>query len=113
MSAIDAGTLQNLIDDMGGDREVVRELIQSFLEEAPKLLAAGRAARMAGDVQEVQRAYHTLKSNAATFGALALAGQAREIEQAARAGTLPAAAALDAVEQGYTQARGELLAFLA
>ena len=37
--AVDEGILRTLLDDMGGDVEVVKELIQSYLGEAPRLLA--------------------------------------------------------------------------
>ncbi|MEA3143016.1 MAG: Hpt domain, partial [Thermoplasmata archaeon] len=71
MSAVDEGVLRALLDDMGGDAEVVKELVQSYLEEAPRLLAEARAALAAGDAATVQRAVHTLKSTSATFGAMA------------------------------------------
>ena len=41
-----------------------------------------------GDAEEVRRAAHTLKSNAATFGAGDLAEWSRELEAAAREGDL-------------------------
>ena len=41
--------------------------------------------------EEVRRAAHTLKSNAATFGAHALAGRSRELEDAAKRGALEGA----------------------
>ncbi|MFO1532205.1 MAG: Hpt domain-containing protein [Thermoplasmatota archaeon] len=109
MTAVDEGVLRGLLDDMGGDREVVRELIQSFLEEGPKLLAEGRAALVAGDVAEVQRAFHTLKSTAATFGAMPLADRAKEVEQAARGGALPTLQAVGEIAAMFEAAKAELL----
>jgi HPt (histidine-containing phosphotransfer) domain-containing protein len=112
MTAVNESVLRSLLEDMGGDVEVVGELIQSFLEEGPKLLAEGRAAQVAGDVGEVQRAYHTLKSTAATFGAEALAARAKDVEQAARGGAMPTAAEMAAIEAMFEAAKQELVARL-
>ena len=111
--AVDEGTLRGLLDDMGGDREVVKELIQSFLEEGPKLLAEGRAALMAGDTAEVQRAYHTLKSTAATFGAMTLANRAKDVEQMARSGAMPSLEDVGEIDAMFEAAKAELLLRLA
>lgn len=107
--AIDEGVLRGLLDDMGGDREVVKELIQSFLEEGPKLLAEGRAALLAGDTPTVHRAFHTLKSTAATFGAMALSAAAKDIEQGAKGGKMPEMAVVAETDRLFDAARAELL----
>jgi len=112
MTAVDEGTLRGLLDDMGGDVEVLRELIQSYLEEAPKLLGAARAAVLAGDLAEAERAVHTLKSTSATFGAHALSERSRESEVAARAGTLPSLERVDELARLFEAVRKELLARL-
>jgi histidine phosphotransfer protein HptB len=112
VTAVDEGALRALVDDLGGDTEAVKELVQSFLEEAPRLVAQAREAAGRGDAAGVQRAFHTLKGMAATFGALALSGHAREAEQAARAGRLPTQADLDRAESLLAAVRKELLARL-
>ena len=109
MSAVDEAVLRALLDDMGGDVEVVKELVQSYLEEAPRLLAEARTALTAGDAPTLQRAVHTLKSTSATFGALALAESSKAIEQAARAGVLPKVAQLADLETQFAAVRGELV----
>ena len=48
--------------------------------EAPGMLVALREAHSAGHGDALRRAAHSLKSNALTFGAAALAAQARAIE---------------------------------
>lgn len=109
MSAVDEAVLRALLDDMGGDAEVVKELVQSYLEEAPRLLAEARTALAAGDAATVQRAVHTLKSTSATFGAMALSEASKGIEQSARTGKLPSAAQLADLEAMFAAARGELM----
>ena len=60
--------------------EFVAELVDTFLEEAPGMLAELRHARADGNAERFRRVAHSLKSNANTFGAVSLAAQARELE---------------------------------
>jgi HPt (histidine-containing phosphotransfer) domain-containing protein len=69
-SAIDAARFADLQSTAGAD--FVVELIDTFLQEAPGLLAELRAAHAAGDADGYRRAAHSLKSNANTFGAAEL-----------------------------------------
>jgi len=71
----------------------VAELIDQFVTESPALVAAARKGLEAGDTDEVRRAAHTLKSNAATFGANELADRSSRLEAAAKAGDLEDGAA--------------------
>ena len=61
-------------------REFAAELADTFLAEAPRMLAELRGARTEGNAERFRRAAHSLKSNATTFGATRLAAQARELE---------------------------------
>ena len=60
--------------------EFVRELVATFTTEAPAMLVELKDAREAGDAAGFRRAAHSLKSNANTFGALALGDKARALE---------------------------------
>jgi histidine phosphotransfer protein HptB len=75
---IDLATFAELQAAAGED--FVKELIDTFLEEAPAMLAALRSAFAAGNADAFRRAAHSLKSNLNTFGALALAAKARDLE---------------------------------
>ncbi len=77
-SIIDAATFAELEASAGAD--FVAELVATFLEEAPAMLAELRRALAAEQVEPFRRAAHSLKSNANTFGALALGALARELE---------------------------------
>jgi signal transduction histidine kinase/CheY-like chemotaxis protein/HPt (histidine-containing phosphotransfer) domain-containing protein len=81
---IDRDVLARLAEGVGGDADFVSELIQGFAEDAPALVAAAREGLERGDADALRRAAHTLKSNAATFGAHALSDRSREVEQAAK-----------------------------
>lgn len=75
---IDAATFAELQASAGAD--FVGELVDTFLEEAPIMLAAMKAALVGGQAESFRRAAHSLKSNAHTFGALSLGAMARELE---------------------------------
>ena len=77
-SAIDATRYAELQDTAGAD--FVAELIDTFFEEAPAMLAELRSARSAMDADRFRRAAHSLKSNCNTFGAMALGALARDLE---------------------------------
>ena len=75
---IDPITFAELQDTAGA--EFVGELIGTFLEEAPQMLAELRAAQTSATADAFRRAAHSIKSNANTFGALRLGEMARELE---------------------------------
>lgn len=79
---------QGLLESMGGDSGFVAESVDQFIVEAPGLVSAARSGLGSGDVDEERRAAHTLKSNAATFGACELAERSRRLEEDAKAGTI-------------------------
>jgi GAF domain-containing protein/CheY-like chemotaxis protein len=85
---IDARVLMRLAEGTGGDAGFVSELIEQFVADTPALIVAARDGLARGDAQEVRRAAHTLKSNAATFGAHGLAERSRALEEAAKNGAL-------------------------
>jgi len=75
---IDIATFRDLEDSAGA--EFVRELVDTFFEEAPAMIAELRAALAARDAEKFRRTAHSLKSNSNTFGALGLGAMARELE---------------------------------
>jgi HPt (histidine-containing phosphotransfer) domain-containing protein len=97
--SVDASVLARLAESMGGDDAFVAELIEQFVTDSPALVKAARKGLEAGDADEVRRAAHTLKSNAATFGANELADRSSRLEAAARAGELgEGPAQIDAID---------------
>lgn len=85
--------------------EFVRELVDTFMDEAPGLIAELHTSRAAGDAARFQRAAHSLKSNGSTFGALKLTDIAREIELKGFGSDETAVATLEAA---YAEATTEL-----
>jgi len=84
--SIDIAIFSELRDTTGSD--FVRELVDTFLEEAPAMLADLRDALARGDADRFRRAAHSLKSNSHTFGAIALGNLAKDLELAGLAATL-------------------------
>jgi HPt (histidine-containing phosphotransfer) domain-containing protein len=76
--AIDLAVFRELQDTAGAD--FVGELVETFFEEAPSMLAELREARAAADAERFRRAAHSLKSNSNTFGATMLGRLARALE---------------------------------
>ena len=93
---IDRTIFSELQDSAGAD--FVVELVGTFFEEAPQMIADLRSALATGDAERFRRAAHSLKTNAHTFGATALGAKARELEL----GGLPADASdIDALQALY------------
>jgi signal transduction histidine kinase/CheY-like chemotaxis protein len=89
---LDPKALDQLLEVIGGDREALKELVQSFLDEGPDLVNRLRGAVEVNDAEALRRAAHTLKGSATDFGALTLASLCREIEAMGRASEVGAAA---------------------
>jgi histidine phosphotransfer protein HptB len=99
---IDLPTFEALQQAAGA--EFVGELVDTFLVEAPLMLAELHATLAAGNADAFRRAAHSLKSNSLTFGATRLGAMARDLElggldRARQANAQP----LDALAHEYAQ----------
>ena len=91
---LDTKALQALRDMAGvAAKEVLVEVIDSYLEDAPKLVQAIAKAVAHQDAKALYHAAHTLKSTSATLGATHLSQLCRNLETIGRTGTI-----VDAVE---------------
>lgn len=83
--AIDRNLIASLreLDDDGG-YDLVRELLQCFLEVAEPSITQVEQAILAGDAQALGKAAHTLKSSSANVGAKVLSGCYHQLEHLAR-----------------------------
>jgi PAS domain S-box-containing protein len=88
---LDAVALERLREMVGGDAQILIELIDTFLEDGPHLLADMRQAVEREDVAGLRLAAHGLKSNSADFGATVLSELCRELEMMGKAGVLEGA----------------------
>jgi len=79
---LDTSRLETLVDEIG-DRDLVRQAVQAFLDEVPMRLHAIRAAVAAADHEEVNSSAHALGSPAAMLGAVAVRSETRRLQAAA------------------------------
>jgi PAS domain S-box-containing protein len=94
-----------------GDEGLLRELAKLFLTESPGWLAEAGAALCAGDAARLQRAAHTLKGAAGTFGARGAMEASAKLEQMGRSGNLTGAAdAYRGLEEAVHHLRSALAA---
>jgi len=101
-AAIDRATLEELRTTTGAD--FVSELIDTFLVEAPGMLADLGRAFDDGNAEGFRRAAHSLKSNGNTFGAATFADLARKLELGGLAPVRDAAGApIEALNREYAR----------
>ena len=82
---------EELLALMEGDSDLLRELIDVFLDDAPQRMGEVRQALGARDATALYRAAHALKGSAGNFGAPEVVGHALRLEAHARAGDLESA----------------------
>ena len=108
MSVINQATFTELKQVSGDD--VINELIDTFLEDAPKMIEEIRSALASGNVETFRRAAHSMKSNAATFGAVELSALAKELEMLGKENKLHETGdRLRALEESFASVREALL----
>jgi HPt (histidine-containing phosphotransfer) domain-containing protein len=90
--AIDEPTYEALVEMVGGDREFIDDLIDTFLADAVEQLADLDAAVAAGDASALTRPAHSMKSSSLNVGALELGRLGRELEAQGREGQIAGAA---------------------
>jgi CheY-like chemotaxis protein len=76
------------LERVGGDEELLKELVGIFLEECPQWLAAVRAAVAAGDPAALKRAAHVVKGAVDNCGASAAFDAALRLERMGSEGRL-------------------------
>jgi CheY-like chemotaxis protein len=82
---------QTALDRVSGEEELLDEVTQLFLSDAPSRMAEIRAALGEGNPQRLQNAAHSLKGAAGYVGADRTCARARKLEELGRRGELSAA----------------------
>jgi HPt (histidine-containing phosphotransfer) domain-containing protein len=77
-----------------GEPDVLKEVLQLFLDDVPARVERLRSAWQGGDAVAVQRAAHSLKGSAGNIGAADLLGVCRQLDELGRSGDLSKAAPL-------------------
>ncbi|PYN40189.1 MAG: hypothetical protein DME00_35065, partial [Candidatus Rokuibacteriota bacterium] len=87
---LDPAAIDRLRTTMG--TAFLDELLSTFVEDSQELVSTMRRALVEKDADSFRRAAHSLKSNAASFGAMTLSTLAKDLEDLARSGSLDGAA---------------------
>jgi signal transduction histidine kinase/CheY-like chemotaxis protein len=92
----------------------VDRLIEVFLDDTPRLVAALETAATGPDYEMLRNAAHTLKSSSANLGAMSLSNAAKKVELGARTQTLERpAVAVALIANEFARARQALRANMA
>jgi signal transduction histidine kinase/DNA-binding response OmpR family regulator len=83
---LDRAAFERLRATMGAD--FLEELLSTFVEDSRELVGTMRRALGEKDTDSFRRAAHSLKSNAASFGAMTLSTLAKDLEALAKSGSL-------------------------
>ncbi len=79
------------MDHVGGDQQLLRELVDLFLEDLPERLASVRKAVRKRDAQALSSAAHALKGAVSHFAARDTSEFALKLERMGRTGDLEGA----------------------
>jgi HPt (histidine-containing phosphotransfer) domain-containing protein len=84
-AALDLNVLQAVVEIVGADEpSVVVDLIDTFLTDSQRQVDELRRSFASGDIKNVHRLAHSMKSSSATFGAMALSRICEALERSAR-----------------------------
>ena len=90
VSAVATPIAHEMLARVDGDRELLAEVIELFLEDGPMQIEAMRRGLAAGDSNAVRRAAHALAGAAVNFGPTEVTTLARALEAHALAGDVAA-----------------------
>ncbi|HJR10012.1 MAG TPA: ATP-binding protein [Rhodanobacteraceae bacterium] len=103
---LDTATLVDLEDIMGNE---LVTLVDAYLRDGETRMRNLHEAASRGDSAEVGKLAHSLKSSSANLGAMPLSTRARQVEEAARSGTLASPVdSVAALEKLYANAAAAL-----
>jgi HPt (histidine-containing phosphotransfer) domain-containing protein len=74
-----------------GDRELLREVVELFISESPRLMEQVRHSIVAADSHGLERSAHALKGSVSNFGARSAQALAAQLEGMGRSGDLAGA----------------------
>jgi len=89
--AIDAEVLEELERSLGDDPERMRDLVETYIEDAASQMATIRSGVESGEADSLNRAAQTLMSNSKSVGAMNLAEMSRQLESLTQPATTDAA----------------------
>jgi HPt (histidine-containing phosphotransfer) domain-containing protein len=95
-----------MLDRLGGDEELARQLVELFVAECPRMMEVVRQGVASGDADQLRRAAHAFKGSVGNFTEDAPMTTAAELERIGGTGELGTAARL------LAQLEAEVAAFV-
>jgi len=77
-----------IVDRVGGDMELLREIADLFLQDYPSLVVKIKGALHQGNPELLEKAAHTLKGSVSNFGAESAVQAALNLENMGRSGNI-------------------------
>jgi CheY-like chemotaxis protein len=85
---IDQTALDALRELEDGASDILRELVEIYIDDAPGYITALREAILAADPHQMERTAHTLKGSSASLGARRLVAACLDMERLGRGGSM-------------------------
>ncbi|MBI5572497.1 MAG: Hpt domain-containing protein [Desulfomonile tiedjei] len=99
-----------ILDRVGGDAELLKEVVGLFIDDCPRLLSEIREAFLDGDAARVEKVAHALKGSVGNFAAEAAVQAAFKLESMGRSRDLTGASeALMQLEREIDWVKEELV----
>lgn len=97
-----------------GEPDVLTDVLKLFLAEVPPRMTRLRNAWSSGNIEEMQRAAHSLKGSAGNIGAQGMFDVCRQLDGLGRSGNLEAASTLvDALDVEFDKVQAEIRRLIA
>jgi HPt (histidine-containing phosphotransfer) domain-containing protein len=114
VEVIDTRALEQLQELIGGDRDELVELVQTFLVEGDDIVADMSSALEVTDADLLRRSAHSLKASAQDFGAPKLSTLSATLESACKSGIPDGAVEqVSEIANQYAAVRDELQTYIA
>ena len=102
---IDPRRMEDLSRSLG---EGIRDVIGVFLEDTPQMIAEMRRCSAAGDMENLSRLAHSLKSSSGIFGADRLAAVCLALEEADQVNSLTHSEIISGIADAFNDVRNAL-----
>ena len=76
--------IENVLERLGGDEELLAEVVELFIDEVPDILCSLEEAIKNGDWENARKLAHTLKGSSSNIGAERFASLALELEKTSK-----------------------------
>lgn len=106
-TVLESSVLRELQETLGGDRAVIEELVEAFIDDAADLVDLAMRSAI-GDTTTFRRSIHSLKTTSATFGASKLSSICLRLETTARDAAPVVVDDLDALVAAHQEATAAL-----